>query len=234
MILTIHQPSYFPWLGLLDKIAKSDTFVLLDDVQVVKGTYQYRNIFNCNGEAKYLTLPINYYFGVTFNQLKFRNDAWIKDHLNKLHHYYFKAPYFAEVYEELINVFNSFRSKDPIDVLENSMSYCLDIFDVESTIIRSSAINYNGKKGEMVLDICKKTAASEYISGQGSFEYMQELLPVFKRTGINIQWQSFTHPKYEQHHKYDFVNGLSALDLLFFCGYENAKEIFWTNLKHNE
>ena len=59
MIVSIHQPSYFPWLGLLDKIEKSDTFVLLDNVQFNDNAFQSRNIFlNHNGEVQYLTIPV--------------------------------------------------------------------------------------------------------------------------------------------------------------------------------
>ena len=33
MLVAIHQPLYFPWLGYLDRMARSDLFVVLDHVQ---------------------------------------------------------------------------------------------------------------------------------------------------------------------------------------------------------
>ena len=45
MKVTIYQPTYWPWLGLLDKISKSELFVILDSVNVSKGSFQYRNKF---------------------------------------------------------------------------------------------------------------------------------------------------------------------------------------------
>ncbi|HEY3277770.1 MAG TPA: WbqC family protein, partial [Syntrophorhabdaceae bacterium] len=58
MILSIHQPSYFPWLGLLDKIAKSDVYMVMDEVQLTDAAYQHRNIFlTADGKIKYLTIP---------------------------------------------------------------------------------------------------------------------------------------------------------------------------------
>ena len=43
MIITIHQPEHLPWLGLLNKIAKADKFVILDSVQFEKNYFQNRN-----------------------------------------------------------------------------------------------------------------------------------------------------------------------------------------------
>ena len=123
MTVSIHQPSYWPWLGLLDKIAKTDTFILLDDVQVVKGTFQYRNTFYCNGKPKFITLPVNLKLGVTFTELEFTNVNWKTDHLNKLRNYYMKAPYFYEVYEEL-EFFYSETFTKPIDLLKETMLFC--------------------------------------------------------------------------------------------------------------
>ena len=60
MILSIHQPSYFPWLGLLDKIVKSDVYMIMDEIQLTDGAYQHRNVFlTADGKVKYLTIPFN-------------------------------------------------------------------------------------------------------------------------------------------------------------------------------
>jgi len=37
MIVSIHQPNYLPWMGLMHKILESDIFIVLDDVQFVRG-----------------------------------------------------------------------------------------------------------------------------------------------------------------------------------------------------
>ena len=33
MIITIHQPEHLPWLGLFNKMAKAEKYVVLDSVQ---------------------------------------------------------------------------------------------------------------------------------------------------------------------------------------------------------
>jgi hypothetical protein len=40
----------------------------------------------------------------------------------------------------------------------------------------------------------------------------------FARAGIRMQWQEFHHPRYPQCGDGPFIEGLTALDLLFNCG----------------
>jgi len=229
-IVSIHQPSYWPWLGLLDKIAKTNTFILLDDAQVVKGTYQYRNIFFCNGEPKFVTLPLNLKLGMNFNEITFRNDTWRKEHLNKLYNYYLKTPFFDEVYSELVQFYDGEFEK-PINLLKETMIFSFEKLGINVQLLLSSKLNVNGIKGDMVLNLCTAVSTDVYLAGSGSFDYMQEYLPKFEKVGIELKWHSFKHPVYKQQHKYPFLEGLSCLDLFFFQGFKNSKKIFGDNIK---
>ena len=56
--ISLHQPNFLPWLGFFDKMAKSDVFVIFDDVQFPRGkTYTSRTRI-VNGEPRWLTVPI--------------------------------------------------------------------------------------------------------------------------------------------------------------------------------
>ena len=58
-VVAIHQPPYCPWLGYLDKMAKADEFVVLDEVQFTDRSPMHRNKFlQLNGEAKLLSLSV--------------------------------------------------------------------------------------------------------------------------------------------------------------------------------
>jgi len=42
MIVGIHQPNYLPYLGFIDKLSKSDVFIIYDDAQFTKGDFQHK------------------------------------------------------------------------------------------------------------------------------------------------------------------------------------------------
>ncbi|RJQ27652.1 hypothetical protein C4577_00890 [Candidatus Parcubacteria bacterium] len=229
MIISIHQPSYWPWLGLLDKIAKTDIFILLDNVQVVKGSYQYRNKFFCNGEAKFITLPINLKLGMTFSELKFKNDNWREDHLNKFYNYYLRSPYFDEVFDDLKKIY----SKDfdsPLNFLIKTINFSFEKLGIQTKMLLSSNYNVGGKKADLVLNLCKIINCDKYIAGTGSYDYMQVSLQDFEKESIKIEWHSFRHPFYKQQRGAPFIEGLGCLDLFFFQGYKKSREIFWGNI----
>lgn len=229
MIASIHQPSYWPWLGLLDKIAKSDVFVLLDDAQVVKGTYQYRNIFYCNGKAKSIALPIKFSLGCTFAELTFKSGVWQNDHLSKLYNYYRQAPFFDVVYGDLEQFYGQ-KHATPLSAIKASMFFAFKKLGVNVQVKESSSYNINSRKGDKVLELCKKVNAEVYLAGSGSFDYMQEYLPKFEKENIDIRWHTFQHPQYKQNPKHPFVDGLGCLDIFFFHGYEGSRTMFWDNI----
>ena len=58
MILAAHQPHYLPWLGYLDKMARADVFVVMDDLQYEAQNFQNRNRIKLNNGAGWLTVPL--------------------------------------------------------------------------------------------------------------------------------------------------------------------------------
>ena len=59
MKISIHQSQYLPWPAYFKKIAMSDKFVILDNVQFQKNGVQNRNkLRNKNGEF-WITIPLS-------------------------------------------------------------------------------------------------------------------------------------------------------------------------------
>ena len=58
MIVAAHQPHFIPWLGYLDKLAKADLFVVMDDLQYEAQNFQNRQRLKLAGGAHWLTVPL--------------------------------------------------------------------------------------------------------------------------------------------------------------------------------
>ena len=120
--LSIHQPTFFPWLGLFDKINRSNLYYIFDHVAVSsgKGWHSRSKILN-NGKEYWLTIPIlkSGKSGQTYKDIEITKDkTFIRKHLGTLRQAYGKAPFFIEIYKD-------------IEVLYNRMSIGLAEFNID-------------------------------------------------------------------------------------------------------
>ena len=59
MVVTIHQPEHFPYGGFFQKMAASDLFIILDNVNYRKNYYQNRNkLLNKNNVDEWFTIQV--------------------------------------------------------------------------------------------------------------------------------------------------------------------------------
>jgi len=223
MILSIHQPSYWPWFGLLDKMAKCDVFVILDHVQLNKDSYQRRNIFSAHGKQAYLTIPIHYNLGVKINEAKIRDVEFSAKHYRVLKDWYGKHPFFSDIDRWIRPIYDR-RYEYLKDIVLQTMYASLEAFGITCRIVLSSDLQVLGVKSELVLNICKALDADVYLSGKGAREYFNdEHYQSFKEAKIELMFQKFEHPQYPQYHAGEFIPGLGCLDYLFNCGLQESK-----------
>ena len=88
-------------------------------------------------------------------------------------------------------------------------------FGLDKTMIRSSELSVSGSRSELLLAICRKVGATDYLSGVSGREYLDREL--FQRAGIRVRFQEFHHPIYRQCYE-PFIPALSSVDLLFNHG----------------
>ena len=226
MIVSIHQPSYWPWLGFLDKIASSDVFVILDNVQLNKDSYQRRNIFWASGSRKYLTIPIHYNLGIKINEAKIKDFEFPEKHYETFKNWYLKSPFFEDVSERILPLYQR-RYEKLIEIVNETMFASIEAFGIKSKVVLASDLQASGAKGGLVLNICKALNADMYLSGEGARGYLQDDdYGAFKEAGIELTFQKFIHPEYAQFNTREFIPGLGCLDLLFNCGFVEGKRIF--------
>lgn len=227
MIVSIHQPSYFPWIGLLDKINKSDVYVYLDTVQLTDSGYQNRNIFLDNQfKEQLLTIPINKknYINKKIVELELNNKLWQKKHNKFIYFNYKKHPFFDEIYP-FVNCFYNSEYNTLSDVLFESMKLIIDLIGIETTIIKASELELNQtlRKEEMLFDILSITNASIYLSGIGAKSYQKN--ENFEEKNIKLIYQKISPPAYSQYKNDNFIYGLSSLDMLFNIGIKQSTQL---------
>ena len=107
MILTAHQPSYLPWLGLINKIMKADLFCYFDCVQYQKKEYDNRNSIKTNSGILKLSVPVESKNHLTkkINEIRIINKGWNKKHIKSIKLAYQKSKYFDNYFPELENIF---------------------------------------------------------------------------------------------------------------------------------
>src|SRR5271167_3263222 len=103
MKIAISQPAYLPWLGYLDLIDQVDTFVLLDNVQFEKQSWQQRNRIKTPAGLQWLTVPVMFRgrFGQLIRDVEIRDAEFWRNHLRAIELNYRRSLFFDRYFEEL-------------------------------------------------------------------------------------------------------------------------------------
>ena len=222
MIVAIHQPHFFPWLGYLHRMARADAFVLLDHVQFERRNYQNRTMIRMEGEARWLTAPViqrSQKERIVEKLVDNREEGargWGPGHLRTLRHAYRAAPFAGRYLGELRALFEA-EWQRLVDLDQASLDFLRGAFGIRTPLIRSSELGVGGARGELILNICRAVGASTLVAGMGgSRGYLDAA--AFERAGVDIEFHRFEHPVYRQCGTAPFTPGLSALDMLLNCG----------------
>ena len=224
MIVAAHQPHYLPWLGYLDKLAKCDVFVVMDDLQYEAQNFQNRNRVKLNHGPCWLTVPL-LRGEQTDRILDKRIDNtgrggrhhWQQRTWRTLVTHYGRAPCFDRYAPALEEVYT--RRWDRLVELDlHMLELARGWLGISRPIVRASSLELSGARTERIAAMCRAVGATVYLSGRGgSSGYLDtELLA---RAGVSTLWQRFTHPVYPQRYPgRGFVSHLGFLDLLLNCG----------------
>jgi len=232
MIVAAHQPSYLPWLGYLDKVAKADLFVVMDDLQYEAQNFQNRNRIKVNNGVAWLTVPL--VRGSQSDRICdkiIRNDGFsAKEHWQRrtwmtLRTHYGRAPYFAD-YADAVEDLMTRRWESLVELDLYVLELVMRWLGINRPILRSSSLGLSGLKTDRLIEMCRKVGARTYLSGKGgSTGYLD--VGAMEAQGIRVTWQQFQHPTYPQRYpELGFAPYLCILDLLFNCGPQSQTILF--------
>lgn len=232
-VVSIHQPHYFPWLGLIAKIASSDVFIFLDSVQFEKNGWQNRTRYSTSGGLKFLTLPVRQSGivsgGKPIAEIELADTCAAQKHWQTLRQRYRKEPGWPRVADRLEAVLR--REYDrllPLALATTMLT--LELFQVRPQTVLASELSVVGKKSERLVNLVKAVSGTHYLSGAGAREYLEPRL--FGASGIGMSYQEFAHPLYPQLSGTPFMPGAFALEW-FMAEPERAPARLQDLLKHS-
>ncbi len=218
MIVSINQPAYLPWLGYFNRIAKSDLHVVLDQVQFEKNSFINRNKILLNKSPIWLTLPLltkGKFGNLDINSIAINQTVnWKKKHWLTIEQAYASANHWLDFKSSLKEVYE-IESNRLIDVLKLSLNFFLQHLDIKTPIVFASDYHFESKKSDLILEICERFGAKQYLSGPLGRNYLEE--KKFKEANIEIIYDDYQHPIYKQQSE-NFIPYMSTLDLLVNYG----------------
>jgi len=210
-VVAIHQSQYIPWFPYFKKIAMSDIFVVMDNVQFQKNGVQNRNkIRNYAGDF-WLTIPVTGHIDDLILDKRIAEDRWRQKHWKSISASYSKAPHWSLYRERLENLYK--RDYTTLhQVNKGFLEFLVGSLSLDTRILYLSELQAVGTKSELILSICKELNATTYLSGLGGNTYLQE--NDFNDAHIVIKYMESATPRYPQFQG-NFINDLSILDMLF-------------------
>lgn len=213
----ILQPSYLPWLGYFEQIARSDVFVLFDDVQYDKGGWRNRNRIKIPGGPHWLTVPVLTKGGgfplvkdVVINNAQ----PWAKNHLRTLAQYYSKAPYFSRYFPGFEDILS--RRWELLALLDRAViEWMCQAFGIRTPLVWSSELGVGGDRLDRLIAMVRHFGGDVFYEGAAGRDYIP--VDYFAQHGVEVVFQEYHHPAYPQLHG-EFVSHLSGIDMLFNLG----------------
>jgi hypothetical protein len=223
-VVYIHQPNFMPWLGFLEGLFVSDTYVVFDDIPFEQYGFQNRcKIKSPDGEI-YLTVPVKQKFGELIKDKIISENYSPEKLLKSIYFNYKKTAYFEKYYPGLSLILSK-KFDYMIDLNVELIFHLIGLLNKKINVRFSSELNIKSEnKSDRVLQICKEVDCDRLCIGTGAKAYLNpELLEV---NGIGLLYDAYElrHPAYKQNfNELGFIPFLSCIDFLFNCGEEEMR-----------
>ena len=216
MIIAVHQPQYMPWLGYFDKIRRADIFVLLDNVQFKKNEWQNRNRIKTAQGSQWLTVPVGYKYPQLINEVTINNTVrWQHKQRQAILTNYRKAAcheYLQDFFEEIFSKPWQMISELNTHVVKKLVR----ILGIETPLFVASELSeFPDNPDERLIAITRHFNGDVYLAGSGGRHYMD--LQKYHLQGIEVKFQDYRHPEYEQLFG-EFLPNMSVIDLILNHG----------------
>jgi hypothetical protein len=225
--VAIMQPLFVPWLGYFDLLSKVEVFVILDDVQLVRQSFQTRNRVLGSGTAPtWLSVPHVHASPVSDRTIAgtpiVEPSKAATRFDNILRQRYSSSPHLPEVTELVRSVVSSSRTIGECNI--RLIRALLDGLKLRDNTVLSSDLSVAGRRSEKVLAILRELDWGTYIVGPTAVPYMAED-GVLSQFSDRVLIHRYEPARYIQAGHSDFTSHLSILDALLELGWQDTRSV---------
>jgi len=217
-VVVIHQPDFMPWTGFFHRWQNSDLYVVLDNVQFLRRGWHHRDKIKTGNGWQWLTVPVikKNKFRQLISETEIDNTRnWRDKHLKTIEMNYKKAPAYKTCFDEIKKIYDK-GHRYLIDLNMELLRFMSGGLGITTPFIFASSYNVESDSTARLVELTKAVGGTHYLTGIGSKNYLDESL--FEKNEIEVIWQQFQPPVYNQLHG-EFIPMLSTLDYLLM-GYK--------------
>jgi GNAT superfamily N-acetyltransferase len=225
--LSVMQPYIFPYIGYFHLIEASSEIVFYDDVNYIKQGWINRNRILLDGKDLMFTVPLknaSAYKTIADTQTAF-NDKFKDKFAKQLAAAYSKAPYFPQVSELVLSVFDQ-GNRSIADIAIDSILRVYDYLGLPINYCRSSVKWPESKgieKADRLIFLTKASGYDKYINLMGGTQLYDK--DYFANSGVELSFVKSCDVSYRQFRN-EFVHSLSIIDVLMFNDIETVRQFF--------
>lgn len=218
MRVAILQPTYWARTHVWNRIFSCDVYVWLDSVKFSRSSTKWEDrtlIESPDGRPIVLRLPLRGSRLASWADAGI-NDGWRK-HLTTITQSYSRRSHWSAIRDAVESVYRADAAT--IDqVCFRTLESMVSLLKPSCRFVRSSALNAQSAKGDLVLDLVQAVGGTSYICGAPSRSYLP--LDKFAAAGVEVVVQRWQAPVT----RHGLANP-SILDLLANTGVNAARDI---------
>jgi len=225
MIACVHQPNFLPWMGFFAKIAASNVYVVMDNVQFPRNSWVNRVRIGGNGPPVWLTVPVRHGGALDVRiadvEISWEHD-WARKQVATLRQRYARSSWLDQVIEPFEMILSD-RHRLLVDQNLELIQSVLRLCEIERPLVRGSRLQAGGSGSALIAGMCHEIGATEYLAGQGAAQY--DDLSVYAEHGLGYRSASYPNPPYRQNAGKAFEPGLSVFDALLSIGPHKTRDL---------
>lgn len=222
----MHQPHFLPWFPYMARLAVSEYYVVLDDVQFRRRFYHNGTVLVKSKDRPFrLTTPVTLGTEGTIADAVIKSDLHELIRIKKTIFYnYKKSPHFEEIWPKLASLLDLSWGDGSLKKLNVSLlTGLLEMMQLKAPkIIYSSEVTRSPGRDERIYKVCEELAITNVLCGWGMSTqiHSEEMLKKnhIKMYPLKKSFIDLTLPNYI------LYDGLSIVDTLMQFGSEATRK----------